>query len=324
MDNTKINHSPLITAIENFVEDTINRDRPWDNYWLELVELLKELQVQYTEELIYSAYNQAMITLMLELEKNLEAFKLIDDTSLSDFNFHHMQSRFRRFQKQHEREVQRFKEDELINRTKAIDYTELLLEHYSKLAVIRVDLSYKKEKRIFIDISDFRHDIRKLLDRLQDRDRHFKHLQGYIYALEQGFEKGYHAHFLLFYDGSTVQSDRYIADCVIDTWKDITYEYGAGFNCNTKENRDGYKATGNDALGRINRGDYTKKANILKIVRYFTEPQKTEQRLKVRAKNMQTFGHGRFNQPSRRGTANTIERIRLSSSQGDKYIRRTR
>lgn len=324
MDNTKINHSPLITAIENFVEDTINRDRPWNNYWFELVELLKELQVQYTEELIYSAYNQAMIKLMLELEKNLKAFQFINDMALNDLTFLNIKSRFREFQRQHEREVQCFKEDELANRINAIEYTELLLEHYSKLAVIRVDLSYKREERRFIDILDFRYDIRKLLDRLQDRDRHFKHLKGYIYALEQGCEKGYHAHFLLFYDGSAVQSDRYIADCIIDSWKNITTRDGIGFNCNTKENRDGFKATGNDALGRINRGDHEKKANILKIVRYFTEPTKTEQSLKVRVKSMQTFGHGRFNQPSRRGTVNTIERVRRNLSLMDRYVSQNR
>ena len=191
-----------------------------------------------------------------------------------------------------------------------MEYTELLLEHYSKLAVIRVDLSYKQNKRRFVDISDFRQDIRKLLDRLQDGDRHFSDLQGYMYALEQGAQKGYHAHFLLFYDGSRVKFDRHIADCIIDTWKEITGEAGQGYNCNTKQNRKSYQERGNDALGSVSRGDNAKRANVLKIVRYFTAPDKTEQYLRVRDKNMQTFGHGKFNRPSRRAAADTINRVR--------------
>ena len=39
MEQTKINHSSWITAIENFVEDTITGQRPWDDYWCDLVDL---------------------------------------------------------------------------------------------------------------------------------------------------------------------------------------------------------------------------------------------------------------------------------------------
>ena len=311
MEQTKINHSSLITAIENFVEDTITGQRPWDDYWCDLVDLLRELQDQYNSNLTYSAYNQAMIELMLELEKDVRAFQYIDSSILEKLRFRDVKSRFQKFKRQHDREVQRFKEDELKNRCKAMEYTELLLEHHSKLAIIRVDLSYKQNKRRFIDISDFRQDIRKLLDRLQDRDRHFSDLLGYMYALEQGAEKGYHAHFLLFYNGSRVKFDRHIADCIIDTWKEITEETGQGYNCNTKQNRRGYKESGNDALGPLIRGDDAKRANVLKIVRYFTEPTKTEQYLRVRVKNMQSFGHGKFNRPSRRNSVDTINRVRL-------------
>ena len=311
MEQTKINHSPLITTIENFVEDTLKRQRPWDDYWSELVDLLRELQEQYNSDLIYSAYNQAMIELMLELEKDVRALQCIDNSILEKLRFRDVKSRFQKFQRQHDREVQCFKEEELKNRCKAMDYTELLLEHYSKLAVIRLDVFYKKDKRRFIDISDFRQDIRKLLDRLQDRDRHFSDLQGYVYALEQGAEKGYHAHFLLFYDGSRVKFDRHIADCIIDTWKEITEETGQGYNCNTKQNRRSYIERGNDALGPLTRGDDAKRANVLKIVRYFTAPDKTEQYLRVRVKNMQSFGHGKFNRPSRRNSVDTINRVKL-------------
>ena len=310
METTKINHSPLITAIENFVADTLKRQRPWEGYWPELVDLLKEMQGQYDPDLWYSAYNKAMIEFMMDLEQKLETFQNISNSTLTGITFRDVQSKFRIFERKHKSEVQKFIEDELANRRKAIIYTESLLEHYSKLAVIRVDLSYCKEMRPFIDISDFKDDIRKLLNRLQDRDRHFKYLQGYIYALEQGTEKGYHAHFLLFYDGSEVQSDHYIADCIIDTWENITSEDGRGRNSNTKENRDSFRKTGNDALGRIYRGDESKKNNILNIVRYFTEPTKTEQYLRVRVKNMQTFGHGKFRKPSRRGAADTVERVK--------------
>lgn len=309
MEHTKINHSPLITAIENFVEDTIERTEPWEGYWIELADLLRELQEQYDSDLNYSAYNQAMIDLMLDLEQKIDS-NVIDDSVMAELSFKDVQSLFDKYEKRHQREVQRFKEDELKNRGKAMEYTELLLEHYSRLAVIRVDLSYRQDWRIFIDIADFRKDIRKLLDRLQDGDRHFRDLEGYVYALEQGADKGYHAHFLLFYDGSSTKFDRYIADCIIDTWKEITGEAGQGYNCNTKQNRKSYLERDKDALGTVNRGDHAKRANVMNIVRYFTEPKKTEQYLKVRVKNMQTFGHGKFAKTSRRGIAETINRVK--------------
>jgi len=319
MEQTRINHSPLITSIENFVEDTVNRLEAWNGFWSELVDLLRELQEQFNPDLRYSAYNEAMIELMLDLEQKVES-DIIDSSILAELSFNDVQSIFDKYEKRHQREVQRFKQDELRNRSKALEYTEMLLEHYSKLTIIRVDLSYRQDKRTFIDISDFRKDIRRLLDRLQDRDRHFNDLQGYIYALEQGTEKGYHAHFMLFYDGNKVQADRYVADCIIDTWKKITHETGIGYNCNTTENRDSYKATGNDALGRLNRGDEDKRANVLQIVRYFTEPAKTEQYLRIRVKNMQTFGHGKFDKPSRRGTAVTTESVRRRVRRAEIYI----
>lgn len=321
MENTQINHSSLITAIENFVEDTITQNRPWDNYWIELVELLQELQEQYNPDLKYSAYNQAMIELMLELEQKLKAFQYINNSTVKRLSFRKLRRKFEKFRNNHDREVQRFKESELENRGKALEYTELLLEHYSKLAIIRVDLSYRRENRAFVDILDFRQDIRKLLDRLQDKDRHFKHLQGYVYALEQGAQKGYHAHFLVFYDGGEVQSDRYIADCMIDTWKKITDEMGIGYNCNTKENRESYKKHGNDALGQVQRGDAVKRKAILDIVRYFTKPEKTEQYLRVRVKSMPTFGHGKFKKPSRRDTEHTLQRVRSNQHFEDGYRR---
>lgn len=312
MDQILINHSPLITDVENFVEDTIHDDRPWKDYWSKLVDILQELQVQYNPDLLYSAYNQAMIKLMFELEQDLKAFQSIKDSTVKHLRFSDVKSRFEKFERKHKKEVQHFKADELKNREKAIEYAELLLEHYSKSLVVRVDLSYRQEKRTFIDILDFRKDIRKLLDRLQDGDRHFKGLHGYIFALEQGAQKGYHAHFLLFYNGSQFKSDRHIADCVIKTWKVITNDMGIGYNSNTKENRDKYKKTGNDALGCFNRGDIAKKDKILNMVRYFAKPDKTEQRLLVRVKNMQSFGHGKFKKPSRRNLAETIERVRLN------------
>ena len=43
MEQTKINHSPLITAVEKFVEENIKRQRRWKGYWVELVELLNEM-----------------------------------------------------------------------------------------------------------------------------------------------------------------------------------------------------------------------------------------------------------------------------------------
>ncbi|AWM79336.1 hypothetical protein DKL61_02605 [Gammaproteobacteria bacterium ESL0073] len=135
-------------------------------------------------------------------------------------------------------------------------YIEELFDHYRRVLVIRLDLGYKEY------ISDnrccyaaFRADMDYFINLIPSNPV-FKDLIGYIWKLEYGTDKGYHAHLLLCYDGSKRRSDYHIAKQVGELWQhNITLGRGLYFNCNTKEQKANYKHC---YLGMVHRDDENK------------------------------------------------------------------
>ncbi|HBO3902607.1 YagK/YfjJ domain-containing protein [Pseudomonas aeruginosa] len=128
-------------------------------------------------------------------------------------------------------------------------YIDALFGVYSRLLVLRVDLSYRKE---FSDVS---------LERaIEDRERLFcnarsnkifSEMVGYIWKLEHGMEKGFHFHVMFFYDGSKVREDITRAQRIGEYWKRaITGSRGIYYNCNASKSR--YKYCG---IGMIKHDD---------------------------------------------------------------------
>lgn len=120
-------------------------------------------------------------------------------------------------------------------------YVDALFEHYSRLLVLRVDLSYSKES------SKTTQAVAK-----QDRERLFGNARsnklfagmvGHIWKLEHGPEKGFHYHMMFFFDGSKVREDVTLARRVGEYWSDVvTKGRGLYFNCNA--NKHAYKTCG--------------------------------------------------------------------------------
>ncbi|PIB50724.1 inovirus-type Gp2 protein [Pseudomonas sp. 2995-1] len=120
-------------------------------------------------------------------------------------------------------------------------YVDALFERYSRLLVLRVDLSYSKEN------SKTTQAVAK-----QDRERLFGNsrsnklfddMVGYIWKLEHGPEKGFHYHMMFFFDGSKVREDVTLARRVGEYWADVvTKGRGLYFNCNA--NKHAYKTCG--------------------------------------------------------------------------------
>ncbi len=113
------------------------------------------------------------------------------------------------------------------------NYADGLFDMYSKLLVLRVDLSYSQERASEVEVSDLKSDVKRLLGNRHYKPSIFNPMVGYIIKFEHGDTKGPHCHAIFFYDGNMVKHDGHIADLIGTYWsKVITSGEGLYFNCN--------------------------------------------------------------------------------------------
>ena len=147
-----------------------------------------------------------------------------------------------------------------------------LFERHGTILVIRVDLAYKKE------LNNLNH-IEQMYSQVKaDREHLFKNIRsnhnlfgdgylGYIWKLEYGFFKGFHYHFMFFYNGALVREDITKAWLIGRYWETvITNGRGTHYNCNL--NKDVYKYCG---IGKIKWNDFEGIANIKRAAQYLTK-----------------------------------------------------
>ncbi|MFI8145040.1 hypothetical protein [Acinetobacter sp. ABJ_C5_2] len=181
-------------------------------------------------------------------------------------------------------------------------YVKSLIEHYSRLNFVRVDLKYCKNSPKEITIDDVYGHVAILCNRLSNADGGFKYLQGHAWAIEQGEQEGgYHIHLLLIYDYSERDNDRHLGKLVGEEWGKITEGCGTYFNINDSEVRDGYIAKGIDGLGLVSRDDPQKVKNAINAALYLTRPSKFQQRLRVKvSRAAHSFDKGDYERSFRR------------------------
>ena len=169
------------------------------------------------------------------------------------------------------------------NTHSAIRYVNQLFEVYSRLLMVRVDVSYYKNYFQIVTPEMTRKHRQSLLNNLGVKSV-FKDCVGYIWKLEYGQSKGFHYHFIFFFDGSKRHKDKHIADQIGLYWiNDITE--GLGIYHNANKNRYPKKAT-----GMIKHDDMVKRSYLTEIViPYLT---KQEQYLMAKQDGMRTFGKG--------------------------------
>lgn len=146
-------------------------------------------------------------------------------------------------------------------------YVDALFATHARLVVIRVDFSYQKQADI--QLEQFERDLK----RLKESTRHvplFKYMEGYLFKIEHGLEKGLHVHGLLFFNGSKRKgsSDSHLAQSIGEHWRDMIVEaHGNYWNCH--DDKDRYEELESLGIGDIHYSD-TKSINNLKgIVEYF-------------------------------------------------------
>ena len=150
------------------------------------------------------------------------------------------------------------------NHQSIINLIDGLFTRYSKVMVVRVDLSYRKD--IIGEISP---DFIKLQisNMLTNNSRHnaiFEHLITYAWCLEYGTERQWHAHLFLFFNGQKVREDiRYSLE-VCKYWVEVmTQGTGTGFSCN--KNQSQYTTNG---IGMVNRNDADKIQAFKEVTKY--------------------------------------------------------
>ena len=214
-------------------------------------------------------------------------------------------------------EISDFAFQEQRNSHSLCQYMNYYLE-YARVLIVRVDLKIKLEFAHLVGVENFSDFLVQLMDKIQrDRARAkrkkntnrtvkdkdcFEDLRGYAWAIEQGVENGgLHCHLLLIYNGDERQQDWFLADAVGKRWVEITEGLGCYHNCNTPENKRGYKRQGKLGIGKIRKDNLLEVKNAINAALYLTRPEKYEQRLKALTPNMRTFGHGQYHNTKRRG-----------------------
>lgn len=178
---------------------------------------------------------------------------------------------------------ERLKSNRRHNRRSFQQLIEGLFARHARLLTVRVDLGYTQQVSPCVNYETaLRH--RQRLCKAFHQHPLFVHLLGYAWKLEWGPSKGFHYHFLFFFDGAKVLQDIAYGRRIGEYWNDtITAGHGVYFNCNYRSERRYHY----DAMGQIAYYDMHKRQGLDYIVNYLTKIDEVAA-LAVRGK---TFGH---------------------------------
>ncbi len=277
----------------------------------ECCQLIQEFKKVYHRELHYAAFINAFKSNVVDYVDALCRFKgySLADIEHCDEWFRVMVGIYNSYQLLIKEEQYDFTRQEKRNACSLGKYVTSLIEHYSRLMFVRVDLKYCKNYPQEITIDDVYKHVAILCNRLSNADGCFKHLQGHAWAIEQGEKDGgYHIHLLLIYDYSDIFKDKRQAKLVGEEWVKITEGCGTYFNINDSDVREGYIERGTDGLGLVCRDDPHKVKNAINAALYLTRPSKYWQRLRVKvSKAAHSFDKGDYERSFRRQLNSDVE-----------------
>lgn len=146
-----------------------------------------------------------------------------------------------------------------------------LFEHHSRILVLRVDLSYKREVANVVPIEVVQMHREQLLGDRRNNPEVFEGLLGYAWSLEYSEkEGGYHYHLLALYNGAVRRDDVGIGLAIRDVWNTITEGYGQCYISNF--DKDKLRNQGCLGIGMIHRDDVPLRINLVeKVAAYLTK-----------------------------------------------------
>ncbi|HBP5584185.1 TPA: YagK/YfjJ domain-containing protein [Pseudomonas aeruginosa] len=153
-------------------------------------------------------------------------------------------------------------------------YEQALFECHSKMLVLRIDFSYRKEHCKVSQKIALQHR-KRLFDNARS-NKLFKHMLGYVTKLEHGVEKGFHFHCMFFFDGAKVREDITLAKRIGEYWVSVvTKGIGCYYNCNYAKEK--YRRCG---IGMVIHADMEKREDLRLAMVYLT---KTDLYMKLKA-----------------------------------------
>ena len=154
------------------------------------------------------------------------------------------------------------------------DYSDAVVDRYSRTNIIRIDLYYRSEAQSRLRVEHVFDDLNRLIAE-HERNPIFDHLTGYICAVEQGEDRGYHIHAAYFFNGNEVRGDVYKAQQIGELWERITRGQGCFNNCNLEKD----KYQDRLGIGLIHRRDLNARGNVHYAMRYLV---KNDQHLRLK------------------------------------------
>ncbi|MDI1300937.1 MAG: inovirus-type Gp2 protein [bacterium] len=171
-------------------------------------------------------------------------------------------------------------------------YTQAVLDVYSRPLVVRVDVGFRKDVQPYVTIDALYEAVDRFNAMRKQGHPLFDHLTGHLLNLEQGVDRGFHAHLGLIYNGSEILSDRYRGEMVGEAWATCTGGMGTVFNCNA--NKAEYERRNCCGLGVVDRNDAVKRAHVVTAMQYLSEPDKDDQYLRMKPEGRRTFWRGQL------------------------------
>ena len=192
MSQSLVNQSQLIANIDKLVRDVVFHPIRFEDIKDRLNESYHSFMDSFDPDLFYSQTIDSFVystyavvgdvdpsNVIWDHEKTQQFIKIIscyeNDIKLEDNARYHQEC-------QNKQNLER--------------YVKNLINHYSRLVFIRIDLKYLKESSHLVTIEDFNTHMNKLREFIGNKKTCFKYLQGNAWALEQGDENGgLHCHF---------------------------------------------------------------------------------------------------------------------------------
>ncbi|WP_151831492.1 YagK/YfjJ domain-containing protein [Acinetobacter ursingii] len=277
--------SGLLIEIEEFIQKLLEVNRQPRCFYQEFTDLLNEFDQEYNPDYVYSSLIDMFCNLLYDYEFAIadkpKLYKLLKEQTFSEW-----QDYFEQAHDQHIKERCDHRYSEKLNAKRLDDRLSELLDDYSSLLVVRVDLNYRRS----ISIAEVENDLsifRRKLDKLNMvNDRLL-----FVWALEQGcVQGGYHCHIAMIFDGRKRSGAWSIAKRVGELWQDVTENHGNYFNCHDRRYLEQYERKGTTGVGMIFSRCEPQVRNMLKVLGYLAQPEK-EQYLRVKTSSkMRSFG----------------------------------
>lgn len=154
------------------------------------------------------------------------------------------------------------------------DYTDSVLDLYSRTVVVRINLYYHKASQTRQRVEQVFDDLDRFVAE-RERSPVFKYETGYICAVEQGESRGYHIHAAFFFNGAEVRGDIYKARQIGELWERVTQGQGYFDSCNQDKGKYGERL----GIGVIPRSDRLVRVHVHYAMHYLV---KDDQHLRIK------------------------------------------